>query len=75
MIVDVIDRNFVLVTGPKELNGVRRRRTNISHIEPTSDKLDVKKDASDEDIMKLLKKAKKLDLLKEPVKPAMALAA
>lgn len=32
VIVDIIDKSFVLVTGPKELTGVKRRRTNIEHI-------------------------------------------
>ncbi|MEM4535607.1 MAG: 50S ribosomal protein L14e, partial [Desulfurococcaceae archaeon] len=29
IIVDIIDENFVLVTGPKSLSGVKRRRANI----------------------------------------------
>jgi len=34
VIVDIIDENYVLITGPKQLTGVKRRRCNINHIEP-----------------------------------------
>ena len=34
VIVDLADKSFVLVTGPKSVTGVRRRRANIDHIEP-----------------------------------------
>lgn len=57
VVVDVIDRNFVLVTGPKDVTGVRRRRANVDHLEPTDVKLDIKKGASDEEVKKALKKA------------------
>jgi len=55
VIVDVIDRNYVLVTGPPELTGVRRRRVNMSHLRPLDEKLDIGHNASDEEILKLLK--------------------
>ena len=71
VVVDVIDRNFVLVTGPVKVNGVRRRRTNIGHIEPTSLKVKITKGAGDEEIIEALKKAKKLDAMKEVVKPSL----
>jgi len=46
VIVDVIDRTYVLVAGPE----IKRKRCNIAHLEPLSQKLDIAKDASDEDI-------------------------
>lgn len=55
VIVDVIDRNYVVVTGPKELTGVRRRRINMSHLQPTEESLDIPRNASDEEIAVLLK--------------------
>ncbi|MEM2917838.1 MAG: 50S ribosomal protein L14e, partial [Candidatus Bathyarchaeia archaeon] len=61
IIVDVIDKNFVLVTGPKNVNGVKRRRVNINHIEPTPEKIDIKRGASDEEILEALKAAGKLE--------------
>ncbi len=70
VIVDVVDKNFVLVTGPKKFSGVKRRRTNVKHLEPTSESLEVKKGASDEDVTKIAEKAKKSTFLKEIVIPS-----
>lgn len=55
VIVDVIDRNYVMVTGPEELTGVRRRRVNLSHLRPLDETVDISKNASDDDIATLLK--------------------
>ena len=54
VIVDVIDRNHVLVTGPEELTGVRRRRVNMSHLRPLDESIDITRNASDEEILKIL---------------------
>jgi len=54
VIVDVIDKNFVLITGPKSLTGVKRRRVNIKHLKPTEEKIKIKKGASDEAVLKAL---------------------
>ncbi|MBS7635683.1 50S ribosomal protein L14e [Candidatus Bathyarchaeota archaeon] len=54
VILNVIDKNFVLVTGPKNANGVRRRRANISHLKPTDDSLKIRRGASDEEVYKAL---------------------
>jgi len=69
VIVDVIDNNYVLVTGPESLSGVRRRRTNVRHIEPTRDKVDLKKGATDDEVLKALEKAKKTATVKTTAKP------
>jgi len=69
VVVDVIDRTFVLITGPKEITGVKRRRANIGHIEPTEAKIDIKRGASDEEVVEALKTAGKLDSMKETVAP------
>ena len=53
VVVDAIDGNFVLIDGP-----VKRKRCNIAHLEPTSQKLDIKKNASHADIVKEFKKIK-----------------
>ena len=68
VIVDVIDKNFVLVTGPMTVSGVRRRRTNINHIEPTPSKIKIKKGAGDDEVSEALKKAGLLDEMAEIVK-------
>jgi large subunit ribosomal protein L14e len=69
VIVDLIDKNFVLVTGPKEITGIKRRRVNINHIEPTKDKIDIARGASDEDVVQALEAAGKTEEMKELLKP------
>lgn len=71
VIVDLIDKNFVLITGPKEYSGVKRRRTNVKHLEPTEESIEVKKGASDEEVAKVADKAKKAAYLKETVRPVL----
>jgi large subunit ribosomal protein L14e len=72
VIVDVIDKNFVLVTGPKAVTGVKRRRVNINHIEPLPEKVGIKRGASDEEVMEALKSSGKLEEMAQTVKPALA---
>ena len=71
VVVDVIDRNFVLVTGPVKVSGVKRRRVNVGHIEPMDLKVSIKKGDDDEVVVEALKKAKLLEDMKEPVKPKL----
>ena len=54
VIVDIIDKNYLLIDGLK----VRRRRTNYNHIEPIADVLEIKKGASHEQVEAAIKKAK-----------------
>jgi len=72
VVIDVIDKNFALITGPKQLTGVKRRRVNINHIEPTTEKIDIKRGASDEEIMEALGKAGKIEEMKKIIKPSLA---
>jgi len=55
VIVDVIDRNYVMVTGPEELTGVRRRRVNLTHLRPLDETVDISRNASDDEIAALFK--------------------
>ena len=66
VIVDVIDKNFVLITGPKNVNGLKRRRVNVNHVEPTERKFSIKRGASDEDIVKTMNE-ETLNYLRENV--------
>jgi large subunit ribosomal protein L14e len=50
VIVDIIDRNYVLVTGPEDLTGVRRRRVNMDHLEPLDEKIEIRRNATDEEV-------------------------
>jgi large subunit ribosomal protein L14e len=68
VIVDIVDENFVLVTGPKNISGVRRRKANVSHIEPTDKKVEIDKGASDDAVIKALEEAGLIEFMKEPVK-------
>ena len=69
VIVDIIDDKFVLVTGPKSLTGIKRRRVNIKHIEPLEKKIDIEKGASDEKVLEAIKNAGLEEFMKERVKP------
>jgi large subunit ribosomal protein L14e len=55
VIVDVLDKNFVLCTGPKAVTGVRRRRVNMNHLKPLEEKIEIEKGASDEQVAALVK--------------------
>ncbi len=50
VIVEVLDGTYVAIGGP----GVKRRRCNIAHLEPTDKKLEMQKGASDEELKRLL---------------------
>lgn len=56
-IVKKIDKAFVMISGPKLVSGIKRRRCNIEHLEPTEIKLDIKEDASDEELIDAYKKS------------------
>ena len=61
------EKSFVMITGPKLLTGVKRRLCNIDHLEPLQHMVEIKEDASDEEVIAALDKAglvTKLDLKK-----------
>jgi large subunit ribosomal protein L14e len=72
VIVDLIDKSFILVTGPKTVTEIKRRRTNVNHIEPLEDKIAIKRGASDEEVTEALKASDKLEAMAQKVKPALA---
>ena len=57
VIIGVVDKNTVMVTGPKKLTGVRRRKVNISHLALTPHKIDIREEAGDEEVLEAIKKA------------------
>jgi large subunit ribosomal protein L14e len=71
VIVDLADRSFVLVTGPKSVTGIKRRRVNINHLEPLQDKIELKRSASDEEVAETLKASGKLETMTQIVKPVL----
>jgi large subunit ribosomal protein L14e len=54
VVVDVVDKNFVVVTGPRSVTDVKRRRANVDHLEPTNLKVSITKGAEDETVKKAL---------------------
>ena len=58
IVVDLMDKNFILVTGPPKLTGVKRRRVNIKHLQMTDEKVNVKKGSTDDEVANALTKIK-----------------
>lgn len=50
LVIDIVDKNFVMIDGE-----TRRKRCNILHLEPLSQKLEVKKGASHEEVKEVFK--------------------
>ena len=73
VVVDIIDDDFLLITGPRQLTGVKRRKVNVKHVEPTQYKINISKGASDEDVIKAIEEAKLTDTVKQGVKPNLYL--
>ena len=69
VIVDVMDKSFVLVTGPKKVTGVKRRRVNINHVAPLEDIVQVKRGASDEEVTNILEASGKLEDMTATAEP------
>jgi len=68
IIVDVVDKNFVFITGPKQLNGIKRRRVNVNHVEPTERKVNIRRGETDEELTRALDEETQ-KYLREAVKP------
>jgi len=56
VIVGIIDDSNVLVTGPKELNGVKRGRKNILHLIPLSETVRIRTNSRDETVLAAIEK-------------------
>ncbi|MCK4895943.1 MAG: 50S ribosomal protein L14e [Candidatus Heimdallarchaeota archaeon] len=69
VIVDLINQNYVLVTGPKALTSVRRRKCNIMHLEPTDKLVSVKRDAKDDDVSSAIDEAGLKEFMEEVIVP------
>ncbi len=69
VIVDLINQNYVLVTGPKTLTSVRRRKCNVMHLEPTDKLVSVKRDASDGDVSAAIDEAGLKEFMEKVVVP------
>ena len=63
VVIDVLKENYVLIDGL-----TRRRKCNITHLEPLKEKIDLKKNASAEDVKKAFKKLGMEIIAKKPKK-------
>jgi large subunit ribosomal protein L14e len=73
VVVKPMDENFVMVTGPKDLTSVKRRRCNVNHLEPVMEVLKINSDAPDSEVLKAFQSANlvtKLGLETGKPKPA-----
>ena len=57
VVIEKKDESYVLVTGPRQLSGVKRRNCNIRHLEPLETMLTIAADADDEAIEKAIEEA------------------
>jgi large subunit ribosomal protein L14e len=57
VIIKKMDEGFVMVTGPKSLTRVKRRKCNINHLEPIEEMVNIKSDASDVEVLKAYQQA------------------
>ena len=67
VVVELIDNNFVEITGPIDVSGVKRRRVNIRHIEPTEHIISIEKGASDDKVKETLEAAGLIEFMQTPV--------
>lgn len=68
VIVDIIDENYVLVTGPKKASGVKRRRMNIKHLMPINLNFDIERGSEDEQVIEVIQEREVQDFMQEEVK-------
>lgn len=64
IVIDIIDKNFALITGPKEITGIKRRRSSIRHLTSTGEKISISSGTSDKELLEILKKSEKWDFMK-----------
>lgn len=67
VVVDIIDENYLLVTGPEGVNGIKRRRMNIKHLMPIDLQLEIEREVSDEEIEEAIESREVADFMKEEV--------
>ncbi len=68
VVVGSIDDTSILVTGPKELNGVKRGRKNILHLLPLAETVRIRVNSKDETVMAVLEKSGLKEFMRESVK-------
>ncbi len=59
---------FVVVTGPKDVSGVKRRRVNVLHLAFTPHEIKIRRGATDEEVKRALEEAGLLDYVRSGVR-------
>jgi len=68
VILDVLDKNYALITGPKDLTKIRRRKVNIKQLEPVDRKIIIEKNAGDSEVKDALDSENLTEFMKQPIK-------
>ncbi|TFG96321.1 50S ribosomal protein L14e [Candidatus Thorarchaeota archaeon] len=68
VIVEQKETNYVVVTGPKKITGVRRRLCNIRHLEPLETVLEISAGADDEAVTKAIAAAGLTEKFREKIR-------
>ncbi|MDH4213160.1 MAG: 50S ribosomal protein L14e [Candidatus Odinarchaeota archaeon] len=68
VIVEIKDDSYVVITGPKNLSGVRRRNCNTRHLEPLETVLPISKGADDEAVRKAIDDAGLTDKFRQKIR-------
>ena len=58
VVVNLVDKNYVEITGPKEVTGVKRRKVNIGHLTPLEKAIKIRKGAPDKMVLTALKRSR-----------------
>jgi large subunit ribosomal protein L14e len=58
VVVNLIDKNYVEITGPKEVTGVKRRKVNVGHLTPLEKAIKIRKGAPDKMVLTALKRSR-----------------
>jgi len=66
VVVDLVDQNFVLISGGG-VSPIKRRRCNIKHLRPLPNMVSIKRGAKDEAIQEAIVKEKKKKEIESPL--------
>ena len=68
VVVEQKETNYVMITGPKNISGVRRRLCNIRHLEPLDTILEISAGADDEAVEKAIADAGLTEKFREKIR-------
>jgi large subunit ribosomal protein L14e len=68
VIIEIKDDNYVVVTGPKHITGVRRRSCNVRHLEPLETVLPISEGANDDAVEKAITEAGLTEKLRQKIR-------